>query len=291
MGTLIEITVSSENPRVDIYNSIDAAFSEFDQVVDKFSRFNSSSELSKLNKNSGTWHKVSNELFSLISKSMELTKLTQGLFDPTVIDLLRAYGYDKSYDEARIAKQLGTKSFQNQMAQIRKNRPSPMEIKLDSAKKMIKLKKNQNIDLGASGKGYAIDLAAKSLQTDGYQDFLINAGGDIWANSKKVIALFDPRSPQKPLGQIILKDQAIASSGSYAKRVGMFHHIINSINAKPEEKCLQTYVIAQSSLQADLLATTLFLLGKEGIELVHAQKAKALVITDTNIYGDRDLIS
>lgn len=290
MGTLIEITVSTNGPRIDAMNAIDEALSKFDYVINKFSRFDSNSELSKLNRNSGNWFKLTEDLFTLIEYSLFVSKETNALFDPTVIDLLRAYGYDVSYDKARIANQL-SKSLPDQIKQQLSDRPSPLDIKLNKETNEVKLIKGQNLDLGASAKGFAIDLAKNKLLELGFADFLINAGGDIWAQNFKTVTLFSPHSETHTLGNLELKNEAVAASGSFARRVGMFHHLLNPKTKSPHNKTLQTYAIAESAMIADAWATALFMMGPEGIDLAHQNDIKTIIITDNGIYGDTNLIS
>lgn len=290
MGTLVEITISTGIPKIDVLNAIDEAFNQFNYVINKFSRFKSTSELSKLNRNAGTWHKVSADLFHLIEYSLELSKLTSGLFDPTIIDILRAYGYDSSYDTSRIARHL-EQNISTQLEQQKTTRPSPLDIKLNKSTLEVRLLPDQNIDLGASAKGFAIDLAKNCLIRSGLNDFIINAGGDIWAQGTKKIALFSPTAPDKILGAVKIKNKSIAASGTFAKKVGAFHHLINPKTMKPHSLTLQAYAIAQSAMEADAWATALFLLGQEGVKLARQYNIKTIIISENGVYGDTNLIS
>ncbi len=291
MNTLISISVNSNEAKVRIENAIDEALSKFDYVVNKFSRFNSQSELSKVNKSQSIWIVVSDELYYLIDRALQGYKESEGLFDPTIIDLLSAYGYDKSFDEARIATKLQNESFIEEIKTLLQKRPHPDKIQLNMKQHSIKLEKHQKLDLGGLAKGHAIDLAKEVLINKGFNDFIINAGGDIWVNSTKRVALFNPTTSNNPFFFVTLKDKAVAGSGSSARKVGFFHHILNPQTGAPENKLLQTYVIANTAIEADLYATVLFLLGEKGLDLIHEKGLKGVLLTDEGISGDTDIIS
>jgi len=291
MGTIIQISISTSKAQVDALDAIDRAFEKFGHVIKKFSRFNPESELSKLNRSQGEWFKASPQLYTLAEKSLEVAKETGYVFDPTIIDLLKAYGYDSSFDVSKIEQKINSQELKKQIEKLLKNRPHIKNLEMDKEGQKIKLQKKQQIDLGASAKGYAIDLSRDSLLEDGYNDFLINAGGDVWANSTKKVALFDPRTPDKPLGMIAINNKALAGSGSFAKKAGIFHHLIHPKFGKPENKALQTYVIAPSALEADIYSSALFLLGKEGLDIVRQRGYQAIIITEKKVHGDTNLLN
>jgi len=273
LGTTIIIEINSTSQTHLVENSIEEAFNFFHKVVDRFSRFNNNSELSKLNRSSGKKITVSPELFDLIKFSLELYKISNGLFDPTIITLLKAYGYDKSFDRARIAKKLGQDHVLEEIIAFNKNRPKASEIEIDPAKLEVKLQKGQGIDLGAIAKGYAIDLAKDYLNTQGYEDYIINAGGDIWAQGPKKVALYDDGHMDR---RIEINNEALAGSGSFARKVGFFHHIIDPHTAKPVDHAQTVYVIAKSAMQADAFATLAFLMGQKSIKYIQNQGARII---------------
>lgn len=258
MNTTISIKVVQKNQNtVEILDSIEAAFGEFDRIVDKFTRFNENSELSNLNRQPGKWIVVSEEFFSLVSLMITISKQTNYAFDPTIIDFLETYGYDKNYDFSK----LDSPELQKFVEDIAKKRKSIEKISLDKKNYKIKLSSNQRIDLGGIGKGYAVDCAAKKL-LEISQNFLIDAGGDVYAAGRNqseqpwIISLHDKSGE---VGMIKLEDMALASSGNWARKVKQFHHIINPTTGKPVNKNFNTvFVKAESATIADAWATALF---------------------------------
>jgi thiamine biosynthesis lipoprotein len=272
MNTVIGISVV-RTPRlgtVKIQERIEAAFAQFDRIVKQFTRFDQSSELSNLNRRSGQWTQVSDELFALVGQMLELSKQTAGAFDPTVIDFLETYGYDPNYDFSK----LDQPDLNKLVERIVHERKSWEAIELDKTHKKIKLADAQRIDLGGIGKGYAIDCAHEELR--GLENFMINAGGDVrvlgenekgeaWNISLQHL---DKTNPQKQItvGKISSTDIALASSGSWARRVKQFHHLIDTRTGQPVEGLQTVFVTADTAASADGWATALFVGGNKLLE-------------------------
>ncbi len=280
MGTKIEIRLDDDEFSTSKLNELsNLAFKKFEFVVKHFSRFDENSELSKLNRSSGETFKVSKELFYLIKLNLFVAKQTNYIFDPTIIDLLKAFGYNKNYNEGEIFNKLQEKNFKKQILEIKKHRKNAKDIELNSKNLSVKLPKDVEIDLGASAKGLAIDLACEVLNKYNVKKFLINAGGDIYSKGVHKIALFNPKTNYKNYEKINLKNEAIAGSGSWAKKVGIFSHIINPTLTDPKGNKLfqQVYVIAKNATIADIYSTALYLLGKQGIKLIKDNNLRAIV--------------
>jgi thiamine biosynthesis lipoprotein len=76
------------------------------------------------------------------------------------------------------------------------------------------------IDLGGIAKGYAVDRAIAALQRSGVRSACVNAGGDLRAfgDIAYPVAIRDPVRPNTPALQIQLRQQALATSGTYFSR-------------------------------------------------------------------------
>jgi len=270
MNTLITIkVVKDKETTVQILDAIEEAFGEFDRIVKTYTRFNENSELSNLNRKNGEWVEVSSEFLLLIEKMLELANKTDGAFDPTIIDFLEIYGYDKNYDFSK----LENPELDNLVNDRAKSRPNWNEIELDKKAQKVKLQKDQKIDLGGIGKGYAIDCAYSKLSGDKFQlkNFLIDAGGDLRAsgrNSRNELWNIGLKHENEKGEQIIhsmipLDNQALACSGSWARKVKQFHHLITPATGKPQNIFKTIYVLADTATEADGWATALFVLGKD----------------------------
>lgn len=312
----IDVIKTEQHSTIEINDAIELAFGEFDRIVKKFTRFNQDSELSNLNRNGGTWTGVSEEFVMLIDKMLELSRATDGAFDPTVIDFLETYGYDPNYDFGK----LDNPDLNNVVDKMAKTRPSWREIEVNAEKNEVKLATGQRIDLGGIGKGYAIDCAYRHL--DKFESFLIDGGGDIRCKgtndkgepwqlnllhknkqaAKNVDATKDVQTSGREnkaidgkietdehgksdnensapdvIGQVKVSDMAIACSGSWARRVKQFHHILDPKTGAPVESMQTVYVSAPDATTADAWATALFVGGKELLEKLPAGAGAILI--------------
>lgn len=267
MNTTISVQVvkAAELSTVEISDAIEAAFGEFDRIVKQYTRFNQDSELSNLNRRTGEWTEVNSEFFMLISKMLQMARATSGDFDPTVIDFLETYGYDANYDFSKLDKP----DLDQSVKKLAQSRPSWRQIQLDEKGKRVKLAHGQRLDLGGIGKGYAIDCAAEKLKHT--TNFLIDAGGDIRCSGVNMtgepwkINLLHKQSEKasQVIGQIAVSDISVACSGSWARRVKQFHHILDPRTGAPVESMQTVYVSAPEATTADSWATALFVGGTD----------------------------
>jgi thiamine biosynthesis lipoprotein len=299
MRTEVGFKLYSNASKVSVSNAMENAANKFFQVSARFTRFSPDSELSLLNSSAGEKAKVSSELFSLVSDAIALAKFSDGRFDPTVIDLLEAHGYKSSFNPKEI--KIRQAKLKDVNSYVRK-RPSWKQIELDEQENTVKLHKKQRLDLGSLGKGYAIDLAAEELAKIS-DNFLISAGGDNYGRGNNIsndapwsIELVSKTSAKaREVGKIGCvnidsRGQAVASSGSWARSVGKFHHLIDPTSGRPAAKNLQTFVIHSSAKWADALATVLFVSNPQFIDDLEQKYGAQSIAIDLNfkLYASDD---
>ena len=123
----------------------------------------------------------------------------------------------------------------------------------------------------------------------GIVDFVVDGGGDMRLSTSAAgepweIKLAHPRLPDQPLGTVALPSGAIATSGDYQwyfERDGVrYHHILDPASGRPARRSTSATVIAETAVDADALATGLFVMGPErGIALAeHLPGVEALII-------------
>lgn len=286
MNTRIHIQVYSSLGTVKTKEKLQQAFKCFDDVVKKYTRFDSKSELSKLNNSGGKPHKVSKEFFELIKFMLHLSKVTNGVYDPTIIDLLETYGYKAGGN----FEELDDPDLYEKIQEVISSRPIPNAIELDEKNLKVTLAKRQRIDLGSIGKGYAIDLAYDALE--GVDSLMINAGGDIRVKGPKpdgkpwTISLKYAQLPNKKvhkedsLGVIELNEGSVCGSGGWSRKVRFFHHLLNPKTGTPINEISQTYVQAPTAMEADAWSTVLFVMGEEGLELL-PEDCKGILVDES----------
>jgi FAD:protein FMN transferase len=131
-------------------------------------------------------------------------------------------------------------------------------------------------------KGWAIDGAAKIIQSQGIHDFFVDAGGDIQAGGRNDngalwrVGIKHPERPGKFVKVICLQDQAIATSGTYERG----KHIFNPHTGLSIEDPVSLSVIGKNIIEVDVLATAAFAMGPEaGLKFVADLGFEGLAIT------------
>ena len=269
--------------------AIDEAFRRMKEIEDVASIYNPKSEAFFLNKN-GYIERPSKDFLYLIKQSLYYFKLTDGAFDVTVqpfLDLWKGGLWKKDKD---IQRKLIDKAFKVVGSD-----------KIIIEREGIHFKeKGMRITLGGIAKGYAVDEALKVLQSKGIKDALVNAGGDIgtigsgeakgWS-----VALENPEDKSQYIAKFSVSNKAVATSGNYERYFDPnkeFHHIINPKTGYSANSCISVTIIADSCIQADALATGIFVLGPQrGIKLIDSlPRVEGLIIdSKRNIYRSSGL--
>jgi len=280
-GTTVSITIFSSD-KDGASAAIKDVFAEFEKIDLIFSSFNDKSQVYQLNKE-GILYDADKELVNLIVVSKQYNKMSDGGFDITVKPILDLYKY--TFSEL--------------------NR-SPTDKEIEDAKELIGsvlvngstisfAKDGMGIVLGGIAKGYAIDRAISVIKENGFENSLVDIGGDVRAvgsknNKKWVIALRNPKDDNDFIEKFEIIDKAIATSGNYERyfdKNKKFHHIIDPRTGKSAKGLISATIIADNAVQADALATSVFVLGKEkGKELIESiDEVSGLLISE-----DREII-
>jgi thiamine biosynthesis lipoprotein len=257
----------------------DAAVAALELVADLESQltvYRDTSEIADINRRAFDQPvEVESGLFGLLQRAVKLSEATNGAFDITAGRLSKIWGFFRRQgqmpSDSDVAEALATVGSQH--------------LKLDEASKTIRFRKTGlELNLGAIGKGYALDRAADSLATTGLNDFLIHGGnssvlarGNHNISEFRIqnsefppgwsIALRHPLKPDIRLAEFFLHNQALGTSGSgtqffhhQGKRYG---HIIDPRSGWPADQVLSATVIAPTAEQADALSTAFYVAGLE----------------------------
>ncbi len=274
LGTLVEIKLPSRHS-----SFFPLCFSELSRIERAYSRFLPDSELSRLNRNLGTWQDASEELLLLVEKAEGFRKSTGGHFDITLKSRLDELGYDSQYSFKQ------KKTGEGIAGALRRLLPA---IKIDRARGKILL--NRQIEFGGLGKGYALDRVSALLEAAGAEHYYINAGGDIYAKKGKAgkpweILLEHPDDPERAIGKMKLDGKSIAGSAPNRRRWGNgeFHHLLNAKTGKPAQGAKCIFVAAATGAEADAYATAIFTAGFEkGIEIAKKLPIEMLFVSSGN---------
>lgn len=130
------------------------------------------------------------------------------------------------------------------------------------------------IDVGAVGKGLLVDLLGGMLDAAGIREHLVDGSGDLAhrGGDSVRIALEHPLDPALAVGVVELRDAALCASASNRRRWGpALHHIIDATTGRPVEQVIASWVVADSAMIADGLATALFTTAPERLAAFDAQ--------------------
>ena len=278
MGTFITITIYAPD-EASAQQALDAAFSRIEHIETKASIFDETAEAFQLNRD-GSLDNPSQELWQLVSLSLDYSQITDGYFDITVQPLLDLW-----------AGGLWRESPEVQQAAIDQalNLVGCDKIGLETNRIYFKAAGVQ-ITLGGIAKGYAADEALAVQKNEGIKHALVDVGGDVSAMGSKpegepwTIALVNPDDTSQSLASFVFSDKAAATSGNYARYFDPdkeVHHIINPKTGYSANECISVTIIAEGGTQADILATAVFVMGPEaGLELVESLDDVECLIID-----------
>jgi thiamine biosynthesis lipoprotein len=164
----------------------------------------------------------------------------------------------------------------------------------DSAGTAFLKRKGMRVNLGGIGKGYAVDRGAAILRARGFNDFMIQAGGDLYVAGKRGdrawrVGIRDPRaSGDTPFALLDLTDSTFSTSGDYErffiKDGRRYHHIIDPATGQPARGVRSVTIAATRAVLADALSTGVFLLGgRDGMALIERlPEVEGVIVTETN---------
>jgi thiamine biosynthesis lipoprotein len=267
MGTVFEIAAYAESSAKGSA-AIAKALEEIVRMDDLMSNYKPESALSRLNR-SAHFHaqKVPPDLYRVIEQAVQFSRLSGGKFDITVAPLVNLWKATLSGDA------LPSLSQRQQAEEC----VGYEKIEFTPPDQIIFRSSCMQLDLGAIGKGYAVDRAGEMLHSYGIRNALINSGGST------ILALGSPpgkpgwlvhlRDPSHKIDPyVMLKDQSVSTSEQTAVSLlapESAGHIIDPATGRPLDTEFAVSVITSSGTPSDGLSTTLLLLGpKVGKALV-----------------------
>lgn len=277
MDTYVKIIIYADSDIAEA--TLNTAFARMEEIEKIASIYDSQSEAFKLNQN-GYIEDPSEDLSQLITLSLEYHEMTDGNFNIAVQPLLELWQgglwkESQAVQQSKIDKTLVLTDLTN--IAIAENR---IEFK----------KKGMKITLGGIAKGYAVDEALEVLSQVGIEYALVDAGGDMATIGSKPegepwnVALVNPDDASQSLAAFQFADKAVATSGNYQRYFNpekTAHHIINPKTGFSAGECISVTVIADSGTQADVLATSVFVMGPEaGMKLVESLDGIECLIVD-----------
>lgn len=285
MGTVATIHVVPSG--TDAEAAIGRAFGWFQEIEERCTRFDPSSELLRLCSRVGEAVEVSAILFEAVKFALMLAEESGGAFDPTVGRAMEARGFNR---EHRTGKTTGT-TVHSGIASS--ENVTYNDVQLDLERRTITLLRPLTLDLGAVAKGLAVDMAARELAP--FRDFAIDAGGDLYLGGFNPegepwrVGIRHPRREDELIASLRVSNQAVCTSGDYERRIPgsegggphvSAHHILDPRSGTSANNVASATVVASGAMLADALATAAFVLGPEGgIQLLQRLGVDGLIVT------------
>jgi thiamine biosynthesis lipoprotein len=279
MGTRVEVQLWSEDPQQAV-DAIDAVMAEMHRTDALMSTYKPESQLSQVNAHAYERPvQVDADVIDVVQKSLEYSRLSDGVFDVTYASVGYLYDYRRHQHptDAQIAAALPGVDYR--------------QVLVDPQARTIRfLKPGMRIDLGGIAKGWAVDRSIEILRKRGIAHAMVNAGGDTALLGDRlgkpwVVGIRDPRKAGAVVARIPLQDEAISTSGDYERYFEedgqRYHHIIVPTTGKSPDAVRSVTVIGANATRTDGLTKTVFILGVErGMAFVRKLGDVEAVIVD-----------
>ncbi len=279
MGTTVTIKVLDTN-ETHALESIDRAFNEVYNVDELMSSYKNGSELTILNTQEHL-DDADPDFIYVLERSKYYSVISDGAFDVTIKPILDLWG--SKYSPGGTYMPPTTDEINETLELV-----DYSGITIEDGS--ISLRPNMSVILGGIAKGYSVDRAIESLKLDGITNGFVNAGGDgrfIGFNEQDVpwnIGLQNPDKSEEAVTRMALSDMAVATSGNYERYfsdAAKVSHISDPRTGYSSQKLISATVIANTAMDADALATAIFVLGgDEGVEMIEGlDGVECLMIT------------
>lgn len=232
---------SSQSLSSGVRRSIVDRLEQYDKA---YSRFRDDSIVSRMAQTSGSYV-FPDDFAPLFELYGTLYGLTDGQVTPLIGRALEQAGYDKTYSLC---------------PGLIEAVPALNEALEWDGKMNIKTTQPIVFDVGAAGKGYAVDIVADILKRAGINEYVVDASGDIRVQGEKAerIGLENPYDQTKIIGVVDVYNKSLCASASNRRAWRGMHHIISPQTLKPVDAVIATWVVANDTMIADGLATALF---------------------------------
>ncbi len=259
MGTscALAVTVRSLDGR-GADQALEAGLAEVEACERALSRFDPSSDLSRLNAAAGRWVEVDARLVDALGAALRAREDTDGRFDPTILPALVAAGYDRTFDE-----------LEERPARAASGWRAAAEVELDPEHGRARVESGAAVDLGGIGKGFSAGRALFAMHWawPGLPGALVDLGGDVALAGRTPdggpwrVAIADARRPGETLATLAIDAGGVATSGRDRRRFGpnrSLHHLIDPATGAPAlAGPLAVTVVAPDPAEAEAHATAL----------------------------------
>jgi thiamine biosynthesis lipoprotein len=279
MGTRIAVELWATDPGL-AQRGIDAVMADMHRTDRLMSTYKPESQLSQVNAQAFDRPvQVDADIIDVVEKSLEYSRLSDGIFDITYASVGYLYDYRAQLHPT-----------DEQIAAARQA-IDYRQLQVDREARTIRfLRPGMRIDLGGFAKGWAVDRGVEILRGLGIEHAMVNAGGDTRLLGDRrgkpwIVGIRDPRRDGAVVTRIPLADEAISTSGDYERYFEQdgirHHHILAPGTGKSPSDLRSVTVIGPNATRTDGLTKPIFILGVErGMEYVRRAGDVEAVIVD-----------
>jgi FAD:protein FMN transferase len=283
MATRFEIVLHGKDP-IALRAAAEEALTEVERLDAQLSLYQPASEISFINMRAAHEPvRVEPRLYALLTRAKRLQQETGGAFDITIAPLMRCWGFMAGGgalpDATEIAKARAKVGMQ--------------WVELNDKEFTVRfLREGVMLDLGAIGKGHALEMAAEILREDGVTSALLHGGtSTVYAIGAPPgeegwkIAIEQPDSEigaderssaagvaNPVLAIALLRDEAMSVSAVHGKSFTAegrtYGHVIDPRSGQPTQGAALAAVVLPSATETDALSTALLTVGLEGHDTI-----------------------
>jgi thiamine biosynthesis lipoprotein len=236
----------------------------------QFSRFEPSSELSRLNREPRSTVPVGAMMARFVEAALRAAAITGGLVDPTLVTELERAGYAEHFAEA------GLTAVIRDAGPRRPGAPDPAgrwrEVTVDRRRGTVTRPAGVRLDSGGVAKGLFGDVLAAILHR--HDCFAVEAAGDLRfggaAGLIRPVQVVSPFEPARVVHTFELVRGAVATSGITRRswiddRGRPAHHVLDPATGRPAFTGIaQATALAPTGVEAEALAKAALLSGPDG---------------------------
>ena len=289
MATRFEIVLHGEREPA-LRAAGEEALRRIEELEARLSLFRAGSEIAHVNARAAHEPaRVTPEVFALLQHAQRLCEESGGAFDITVAPLVRCWGFMGGNGRMPRAEEVAEARAKVGMGLVRLN-AGEFTVQFEREGVML--------DLGAIGKGYAVEQAAEVLREAGVTSALLHGGTstvqaigsppreEVW---KIAVERPSPSPDAAPvlLATVPLRDETMSVSavwGNHFEAGGRtFGHIIDPRTGEPALGTVLAAVVLPSATETDALSTALLTVGREGLERIASLRPgmKTLVVRES----------
>ncbi len=252
-------------------SSVDEEMSNyrFDSTVQQFNRSPAES-----------WFGVDESLVHVVSVAYDVSRLTSGRFDISIEPLVSAWGFGAT----KVATRPSNETIEALLKQV-----DYRALEFRNSPPGLRKKRPLTIDLSGIAKGFGVDVLAELLDQSDCENYLVEIGGELrvkgvnQANRSWQIGIENP-SGGGVQTKILMPRGSLATTGDYRNyRIfdgESYPHVLDATTGYPVDHNVASVTVHMpTAIEADAIATALFVLGEEGLELATAHDIAALFLT------------